>query len=39
MESLNVVSKVKKNVYEWKGLRKAIETIELHNNCDWNEDF
>lgn len=27
MESLSVVSKVKKNVYEWKGLKKAIQTI------------
>ena len=29
MESLNVISKKKKNVYEWKGLEKAIETIDL----------
>lgn len=37
MESLSVVSKVKKNVYEWKGLKKAIQTIELYKKSDWNE--
>jgi hypothetical protein len=28
MESLKVVGKVKKNVYEWKGLIEAVKTIK-----------
>ena len=27
MESLAVVAKIRKNVYQWKGLKKAVETI------------
>lgn len=27
MESLGVVCKIRKNVYEWKGLEKALQTI------------
>lgn len=38
MESLSVVSKIRKNVYEWKGLRKAIQTIEAYSQGDWAED-
>ncbi len=38
MESLAVVSKIRKNVYEWKGLQKAIETIEQLNNGDFYEE-
>lgn len=28
MESLNVVVKIKKNLYQWKGLTQALKTIE-----------
>lgn len=27
MESLRVVSKIRKNIYQWKGLKEAIKTI------------
>jgi transcription factor E2F7/8 len=30
MESLGVVNKIKKNVYQWKGLRCALDTIETY---------
>jgi hypothetical protein len=32
MESLRVVSKIKKNVYEWKGLKRAVEVLNNINN-------
>lgn len=35
MESLSVVSKIRKNVYEWKGLKKAVETIESFSEGGW----
>lgn len=30
MESLGVVSKIKKNLYQWNGLIEAIETIRIY---------
>lgn len=38
MESLNVVSKNKKNIYEWKGLKRAVETLKnIHNRSEIEE--
>lgn len=38
MESLNVVSKNKKNIYEWKGLKRAVETLNnIHNRFEIEE--
>lgn len=38
MESLGVVVKIKKNLYEWKGLKEAVRTIESYRgdplNCE-----
>jgi len=31
MESLKVVSKIRKNIYKWKGLKEAIKTINIYS--------
>lgn len=31
MESLRVVTKIKKNIYKWKGLKEAIKTVDSFN--------
>lgn len=31
MESLKVVSKIRKNLYRWKGLKEAIKTINIYS--------